>query len=63
MTVFRFIHCSDLHIDSPFKGLASQVPALNERLRESTFRAFYNIVKLAVEEKVSDTNGTSLTEW
>ena len=52
MTVFRFIHCSDLHIDSPFKGLASQVPALTERLRESTFRAFYNIVKLAVKEKV-----------
>jgi DNA repair protein SbcD/Mre11 len=52
MTTFRFIHCSDLHIDSPFKGLASQVPSLTERLRESTFRAFYNIVKLAVEEKV-----------
>lgn len=52
MTAFRFIHCSDLHIDSPFKGLASQVPSLTERLRESTFRAFHNIVKLAVEEKV-----------
>jgi DNA repair protein SbcD/Mre11 len=52
MTAFRFIHCSDLHIDSPFKGLASQVPSLTERLRESTFRSFNNIVKLAVEEKV-----------
>ena len=52
MTAFRFIHCSDLHIDSPFKGLASHVPALTERLRESTFQSFYNIVKLAVEEKV-----------
>lgn len=52
MTAFRFIHCSDLHIDSPFKGLASQVPTLTERLRESTFQSFYNIVKLAVEEKV-----------
>jgi DNA repair protein SbcD/Mre11 len=52
MTTFRFIHCSDLHIDSPFKGLASQVPSLTEHLRESTFRAFYNIVKLALEEKV-----------
>ena len=52
MTSFRFIHCSDLHIDSPFKGLASQVPYLTERLRESTFQAFNNIVKLAVEEKV-----------
>jgi DNA repair exonuclease SbcCD nuclease subunit len=52
MTAFRFIHCSDLHIDSPFRGLASQVPSLTERLRESTFRSFHNIVKLAVEEKV-----------
>ncbi len=52
MTAFRFIHCSDLHIDSPFKGLASQVPSLTERLRESTFQAFYKIVKLALEEKV-----------
>ncbi len=52
MAAFRFIHCSDLHIDSPFKGLASQVPSLTERLRESTFRSFHNIVKLAVEEKV-----------
>jgi DNA repair protein SbcD/Mre11 len=52
MTTFRFIHCSDLHIDSPFKGLASQVPSLIEHLRESTFRSFNNIVKLAVEEKV-----------
>ncbi|MBT5550192.1 MAG: DNA repair exonuclease, partial [Nitrospina sp.] len=52
MTAFRFIHCSDLHIDSPFKGLASQVPSLTDRLRESTFQAFNKIVKLALEEKV-----------
>ena len=52
MTAFRFIHCSDLHIDSPFKGLASQVPSLTGRLRESTFQAFYKIVEFALEEKV-----------
>jgi DNA repair protein SbcD/Mre11 len=52
MTAFRFIHCSDLHIDSPFKGLESQLPFLTERLRESTFSSFHNIVRLAVEEKV-----------
>ena len=52
MTSFRFIHCSDLHIDSPFKGLASQMPSISERLRESTFQSFNNIVKLAVDEKV-----------
>jgi DNA repair protein SbcD/Mre11 len=52
MTAFRFIHCSDLHIDSPFKGLTSQVPSLAERLRESTFQSFNKIVKIALEEKV-----------
>jgi DNA repair protein SbcD/Mre11 len=52
MTAFRFIHCSDLHIDSPFKGLGSQVPFLTERLRESTFNSFHNIVKLAMEKEV-----------
>lgn len=52
MTTFRFIHCSDLHIDSPFKGLSSQMPSLADRLRESTFLAFNKIIKLALEEKV-----------
>jgi len=52
MTCFRFIHCSDLHIDSPFKGLGSVQPQLAERLRGSTFQAFHNIVDLAVREKV-----------
>ena len=52
MTSFRFIHCSDLHIDSPFKGLRSVQPELAERLRASTFQAFQNIVDLAITEKV-----------
>ena len=52
MAQFRFIHCSDLHIDSPFKGLTSQNPALSCVLRESTFKAFQNIARLALQEKV-----------
>lgn len=52
MTSFRFIHCSDLHIDSPFKGLGSVRPELAARLRDSTFQAFQNIVDLAIREKV-----------
>ena len=52
MSSFRFIHCSDLHIDSPFKGLASAKPELTDRLRASTFQAFQNIVQLAISEKV-----------
>ena len=52
MAQFRFIHCSDLHIDSPFKGLTSQNPTLASVLRESTFKAFQNIARLALQEKV-----------
>ena len=52
MTSFRFIHCSDLHIDSPFKGLSSIEPKLAEILRKSTYQAFQNIVDLAIKEEV-----------
>jgi exonuclease SbcD len=52
MSSFRFIHCSDLHIDSPFKGLASENPELAKRLRASTSQAFQNIVDLAIKENV-----------
>jgi DNA repair protein SbcD/Mre11 len=52
MNSFRFIHCSDLHIDSPFKGLSSVEPKLAETLRKSTYKAFQNIVELALKEEV-----------
>ena len=52
MSSFRFIHCSDLHIDSPFKGLSSEKPELAKNLRASTSQAFLNIVQLAINEKV-----------
>ena len=49
---FKFIHCSDLHIDSPFKGFSSMGDSLVEILRKSTYQAFQNIVELALKEKV-----------
>jgi len=49
---FKFIHCSDLHIDSPFKGFSSVGNSLVEALRKSTYQAFQNIVELALKEKV-----------
>jgi len=49
---FKFIHCSDLHIDSPFKGFSSVENSLVEVLRKSTYQAFQNIVELALKEKV-----------
>ena len=52
MASFRFLHCSDLHIDSPFKGLSMAQPSLAESLRKATYQAFQNIIKLALQEKV-----------
>ncbi len=52
MNSFRFIHCSDLHIDSPFVGLSLKDPELGGCLRQSTQQAFENVVALALREKV-----------
>ncbi|MDH3256605.1 MAG: DNA repair exonuclease [Nitrospinota bacterium] len=52
MTTFRFIHCSDLHIDSPFKGFSAINPEWAERLRQAPLQSFLNIVELAVQEQV-----------
>lgn len=48
---FRFVHTADLHLDSPFKGIGSQLPkALQSRVRDSTFRAFDRVVQLCIDE-------------
>ena len=52
MSTFRFIHCSDLHIDSPFKGFSAIHPGWAERLRDAPLQSFLNIVDLAVREQV-----------
>ena len=52
MATFRFIHCSDLHIDSPFKGFSAIHPEWAERLREAPLQSFLNIVELAIQERV-----------
>jgi DNA repair exonuclease SbcCD nuclease subunit len=52
LSTFRFIHCSDLHIDSPFKGFSAIHPEWAERLREAPLQSFLNIVDLAIRERV-----------
>jgi DNA repair exonuclease SbcCD nuclease subunit len=52
MQEFKFIHCADLHIDSPFKGLSDVNTPLRYVLYESTFRSFLNIIDLAINERV-----------
>ena len=45
----KFVHCADLHLDSPFSGLAAVSPSLGAYLREATFSAFRNAVDHALQ--------------
>lgn len=52
MRSIRFIHCADLHIDSPFKGITEIHPHLKELLYQSTFDSYKQIIEIAIREKV-----------
>lgn len=53
MTVpFRFIHAADLHLDSPFRGLAKAPERVRDALTDSTFSALRHLTQTAVREKV-----------
>jgi exonuclease SbcD len=52
MRPVRFIHCADLHLGTPFKGVSELNPDLGDMLHRSTYISFDNIVDLAVKEKV-----------
>ncbi|KAB1086066.1 DNA repair exonuclease [Neorhizobium galegae] len=52
MTSFRFIHAADLHLGSPFQGLALKDAAIAELFIEASRRAFSGLVDQAVERKV-----------
>ncbi|KAB7664130.1 metallophosphoesterase family protein [Bacillus sp. B1-b2] len=47
-----FIHCADLHLDSPMVGLSNLPKTLHKKLQESTFLAFKKIVDTAINKKV-----------
>jgi len=49
---FSFIHCADLHLDSPFEGIHEVDPQVARVLRDSTFKSFERIVSLAIEHEV-----------
>ena len=48
----KFIHCSDLHIDSPLRGLERYEGAPVEAMRTAPRVAMKNIVELAIDNKV-----------
>lgn len=48
----KFIHCSDLHLDSPLDGLERYPGAPADRLRAATREALSNLVGFAIERDV-----------
>ncbi len=52
MSLVRFVHSADLHLDSPFQGLAAIQPDIAARLQRATFDAYDNIIALCIEEQV-----------
>jgi exonuclease SbcD len=50
--VFKFIHCADLHLDSPLRGLSSRPDAPVDEIRNATRRALENLVNLSIQENV-----------
>jgi exonuclease SbcD len=52
MKAFRFLHAADLHLDSPFAGMASLPLGIRTILRQSTFIALANLVSLAIRSEV-----------
>ncbi|NIK75272.1 DNA repair exonuclease SbcCD nuclease subunit [Paenibacillus castaneae] len=49
---FRFIHAADLHLDSPFRGLAKAPEGVRDALTNSTFAALRHLTETAIHEKV-----------
>ena len=49
----KFIHASDLHLDSPLQGLDAYEEAPKDMIRSATRDAVEKMVDLAIEEKVT----------
>ena len=52
MATFRFLHCADLHLDSPLRGLEADPDAPVDKIRGATREALQNLVNFAIEQHV-----------
>nr|WP_294564534.1 DNA repair exonuclease [uncultured Rhodopila sp.] len=52
MATFRFLHCADVHLDSPLRGLEANPDAPADRIRRATRRALENLVDFVLREKL-----------
>src|SRR5659263_433463 len=51
LMAFCFIHAADLHLDTPFEGVAGMSGDVAERLRDASLEAFDGVVRLAVDRR------------
>lgn len=51
--VFTFIHCADLHLDSPLRGLSERKDLPEEDIKLAARRALQNLVEMSIEEHVA----------
>lgn len=49
---FSFIHCGDLHLGSPFRGIRTPDTRWQQMIAQATFRAFYQMIQIAIEKSV-----------
>jgi len=52
MRPFSFIHAADLHLDSPFKGITADNPAIADSVSSATFDAFNALIDLCIQKQV-----------
>lgn len=50
---FRFVHAADLHLDTPFHGLARTDPQVAEQLRDASLGAWDDLVACTIAEDAS----------
>ncbi len=50
---FCFVHCADLHLDTPFRGLQAIAPEVAEVLRDASITAFDAVVELALARRAA----------
>lgn len=50
---FRFVHAADLHLDTPFRGIAQVAPDVARALREASLEAFDALIELTLRREAS----------
>ncbi|PWZ98752.1 DNA repair exonuclease, partial [Staphylococcus pseudintermedius] len=47
----KFLHCADLHLDSPFASKRYLNPTILKDVENSAYKSFENIIDLALREE------------